>query len=396
MPLGIAASDRKLLLVCGALLVLMAGASIFLEPPGRQFASPVPSTYSAQPGGAEAAYLLLLRLHYSVRRWEDAPTDLPPHVGPVLFILAEPTQAPSERERQAIAGFVQKGGHLLFTGSNLQSFFPDAQVSSNPPDPAWKSFSPSIPNHLDHGAQRITIQPKASWGGLDPSQLALYGESGSPAVVSWSFGEGEILWWAGSTPLTNDGITRDDNLAFFLNSVSNGSSGQPYRIYWDEYFHGQRRSLWSYARGTSLVWGAAQLGLLAAAVIFTFSRRSGPVYSPPRVSRLSPLEFVDTLGGLYEHAGAASAAVSVSHQRLRFLLARQLGLPSDTTDDELSRAAGERLGWKGSELADLLERARAAARITKMRPREALRLVQDLEQHADQLEIGPRIHREKT
>ena len=158
--------------------------------------------------------------------------------------------------------------------------------------------------------------------------------------MSWKLGDGEILWWAGSTPLTNAGITHDDNLAFFLKSVANWSLDEPYHIYWDEYFHGQRSSLWSYVGKTSLPWGLVQLGFLALAVLLTFSRRSGPTYIPAPVSRLSPLEFVDTLGGLYERAGAASSAVSVSYARLRSLLTRHLSLPGNIPDAELAQSAG--------------------------------------------------------
>jgi hypothetical protein len=120
------------------------------------------------------------------------------------------------------------------------------------------------------------------------------------------------------------------------------------------------------------------------------------MYRPPSVSRLSPLEFVDTLGALYEHAGAATAAVSVSYVRLRFLLAKQLGLPSDTSDAELSRAAEERLGWKSFQNSGLLNRASGATRAVKMRSGEALDLVQELERQAENLEVRPKASQEKT
>jgi hypothetical protein len=226
--------------------------------------------------------------------------------------------------------------------------------------------------------------------------LSLYGEQDTAAVVSWSYGEGEILWWAGSTPLSNAGITKDDNLAFFLNAVRNWAPGAPYRIYWDEYFHGQRSSLWSYVGKTSLAWGLLQFALLAIALIFTFSRRSGPVYVPAEVSRLSPLEFVDTLGGLYERAGAASSAVAVSYKRLRTLLARQLGLPSTTPDEELARGAEQRLGWRDSGVGELLRRASVSTFAAKLKPGEALDIVQKLEGQAARLVVRASNRKEKS
>ena len=129
MPVGIAASDRKLLWIGGTLLVLMLTASVVLAPPGEQFNSPIPSTYSAQSAGAEAAYRLLLQLHYPVRRWEEPPTELDADSGVVLLILAEPIQAPSDKERKALAHFVQDGGHVLFVGSNIRTYFADAVAS---------------------------------------------------------------------------------------------------------------------------------------------------------------------------------------------------------------------------------------------------------------------------
>lgn len=395
MPVGIESADRKLLIIAGALLLLMFGAIVALAPPNEEFSSPVPSSFSTESAGAGAAYRLLSRLHYPVRRWEDPPTELPSNGENALFILAEPTQTPTEKERDAVQHFVRNGGRVLFSGPNIDNFFPGVDASGAS-DAQWTSFSPDIPSRLYPGARRITMQRKAYWGDLNYSQLALYGGNDSPAVVLWSYGGGEILWWAGSTPLTNSGITRDDNLAFFLNSVASWSADKPYEIYWDEYFHGQRSSLWSYARKTSLQWGLLQIGLLGVAVIFTFSRRSGPVYRTASVSRLSPLEFVDTLGALYERAGAASAAVSVSYVRLRFLLAKQLSLASDSPDAELSRAAEERLGWKNFQSSGLLDRANRASHTIKMRPREALDLVQDLERHAETLTFRPRACQEKT
>jgi hypothetical protein len=396
MPTGIAASDRKLLLVGGAVLLVLLVVGAVFTPPAEQFNSPVPSTYSTQSGGAQAAYRLLLRLHYSVRRWENPPTELDTEQGNTLLILAEPMQPPSNDERKALAQFVEAGGHVLFTGANIRDYFTEAEISGEHPEEEFASFTPTIPSRVTRDAQHVSMQPQAYWGRLSPEQLALYGKSGLPAVVSWGRGDGEILWWAGSTPLTNAGITREDNLAFFLASVGNWSKEDNYKIYWDEYFHGQRSSLWSYVGKTALAWSVFQVGAVALAVFFTFSRRSGPTFVPPEVSRLSPLEFVDTLGGLYERAGTASSALAVSYTRLRTLLTRQLSLPGNSKDADLAVAAEQRLGWKHSGLAETLHRAAAGTRAPKLAPREALKLVQELEEFGTKLSVRRQIQGEKT
>jgi hypothetical protein len=396
MFLGIAGPDRKLLVIGGALLIVMLTASVALSPPENGTSSPVPSTYSTQSGGAKAAYMLLSQLHYPVRRWEEPPTELPKDGDNNLLIIANPTQIPSTKERQALANFLESGGHVLFTGAEITNFFPDAKISRKALDPDWLTFAPSLPSGISRNASRVTIQPEAYWDEPNGEQLALYGNADSRAVVSWQFDDGALLWWCGPTPLSNSGITKDDNLAFFLNYVSIGSPQNSYRIYWDEYFHGQRSSLWSYARNTPVTWGLIQIAVVAAAVIFTFGRRSGPVYRQIMVSRLSPLEFVDTLGGLYERAGAGSSAVAVSQSRLRYLLTRQLGMAGDTPDVQLAQAAEQRLGWKNFSIENLLGRADAASRVAKLKSSEALHLVQELERHAQKLEVHPRLSQEKT
>jgi len=395
MHTGIAPGDRKLLLIGGGLTLLFVLANVVLSPPSEQVQSPVPSSYSAQSAGAQAAFRLLTRMHYPVRRWESPPTEIDSDVENTLLILAEPTQMASETERKALERFVEDGGHVLFTGGRLGDYFPSADLSSEPPDPSWKTFTSALPTRITRGAQQITLQPQAVWGKFDANQLSLYGDSDGSVVITWARGRGNIVWWAGSTPLTNAGITRQDNLTFFLNAVGNWKPTKQYQIYWDEYFHGQRSSLWSYVAKTSAAWSGFQLAILAAAILFTFSRRSGPTFVPPEVSRLSPLEFVDTLGGLYERAGAASTAVSVSTARLRSLLARQLGLPVTTPDAALAEAAESRLGYKESGLAETLAQGEAVSRAGRISSQEALAVVQELEKWTAKLDIRSQIRRHK-
>jgi len=98
--------------------------------------------------------------------------------------------------------------------------------------------------------------------------------------------------------LTNAGISQAGNLPLFLNTMDSIKGSGPPVIYWDEYFHGARGSLWGYVPKTPIPWGCVQLSIFLVAVLFTFSRRSGPIFSPAPISRLSPLEFVETMGGL--------------------------------------------------------------------------------------------------
>lgn len=377
MPAGLNAADRKLLWGAGGAMILMLAATAAFAPPEAEQGEAVPSSYSSASGGALAAYLLLSDLRYPVRRWEEPPGELPDPGRGALLILAEPTQMPSKGESEALRRFLRSGGRILFCGASIKSFFP-AAGSSSASESAWKEFPANLPSGISRGADRIAMRPQAYWPEISSSQFALYGNKEHSVVVSWHFGEGQVLWWAGATPLTNAGIREAGNLTLFLNSVTS-SSGYPSSIYWDEYFHGEKGALWSYVAGTPVAWGIAQIGLIALAVLFTFSRRSGPVVAPAAVSRLSPLEFVETMGGLYQRAGAASIAVEVSYRRVRLELSRRLGLPAAVSDPELAQAAADRLGFSKTDFAGSLERAAGALLDAKLSWRRGLRAIHDLE-----------------
>ena len=77
------------------------------------------------------------------------------------------------------------------------------------------------------------------------------------------------------------------------------------------------------------------------------------------------------------------------------MLARQLGLPSDVPDNDLARLAAERLGWKDFRSKNVLGRADQASHALKIKTREALGLVQELESYAERLEVRPKSRQEK-
>lgn len=398
MPAAITPGDRKILLIAGAVLfVLSAGLALLGSAPAGQ-GGQIPSTYSSEPGGARAAYLLLQELHYRVSRWERSPTELFDDPEDAVLILAEPWEPPTKEERKALQSFVEAGGQVIFTGARIETYFPSAKVDEGFPASAWKTFSADVPSNYTAGAPKISLQRGTTWQKPAATQLALYGDAQSPVVVSWRVGDGRILWWAAATPLTNSGISREGNLNFFLDAVNSPLAGekQPRQIYWDEYFHGERTSLWSYVQKTPVAWSLMQISILGLLFIFTFSRRSGPTVLPPVVSRLAPLEFVDTLGGLYERAGAEPAVVGFVYQRFRATLSRQLRISSSPSDTVLADAVQSRLGWKEGGLKTTLARALVASRAQKLAPEEALGLIKELEQYEEQLGLKKKIAKEKS
>jgi hypothetical protein len=380
-------SDRKLLLIAGAVMLVLAAALAIVSPPPAEQGSGTPSIYSDASGGAHAAFLLLQELHRSVHAWERPPTDLPQGPEDAVLILANPEENPSRAERDALLQFAQSGGRIIFTGPRIGDFFTNAGSSDVPLAKPWATYQANLPSSYTRHAAKISLQKQGEWEGNNPAAFALYGDADSPAVVTWSVGDGAILWWAGPTPLSNAGITQEGNLNFFLDTVSDplaDAAEQP-EIYWDEYFHGQRATLWAYFQKTPVPWGLLQSAVLGLAVLFTFSRRSGPMMMPAVATRLAPLEFVDTLGALYHRAHAEPAVVAAVYQRFRGTLTRHLRLPMTIANAPLDEAVRGRLGLKDDSFLETLQRADAASHAQKIPPAEALELIRKLEKYEEQL-----------
>jgi hypothetical protein len=390
MPNGLDPGDRKLLIGAGILFAVLLVAATFLTPrtiTGER--SIYPSSYSAKWDGAKAAFLLLQEMGYSVERWQQSPTvlveeDEGDSAGEVL-ILAEPVVGPTPEEKSAISEFIQNGGRVVAAGWGAAQLLPQSyELNEGMPFRDAVTFPALVPSPLVRNAPEISMIPPVRWRPKPASHLVVYGNDDTAAVISYKLGKGQVIWLGSCVPLTNGGIRDSGNLAFFLNAVGPIANTH---VRWDEYFHGQHGSLWDYVGRTPLWWGALQIGLVFLAILATYSRRNGPITTLPKTSRLSPLEFVETLGDLYASAHAGSAAAKIALQRLRFQLSRQLGLPANASNAALAHSASVSLQWDESEFSATLARADRIASTARTNDGETLQVIQEIFDYASRLEL---------
>jgi Domain of unknown function (DUF4350) len=385
MPAGLDRTDRTLLIGAGVLVVILAIATSLLSPSQRGGRTGYPSTYSTSWDGAKAAYLLLGELGYELQRWDQSPSELKDDPEKQVLILANPLQAASSEETAAVRRFLEGGGRIVATGDDVADFLPGGEKFTEMDAAEGETKFPALlPSPLTSGAPEISMPAPYQWHPANVDQIAVYGSKDTAAVVTYSVGKGTVVWWGSPSPLTNRGIREPGNLALLLNSIGEVRGK---RILWDEYFHGARGDFWSYIGKTPLPWVLAQLIVLFAFILVTYSRRYGTIRMPRKASRLSPMEFVDTLGDLYTSAHAGSAAVRVAYQRLRYQMSRQLGLPANAKVAELSRAGSRTLGWEEQSLLGTLARADRNSRTLSVSDEEALEIVQDLYNYSARLGI---------
>jgi hypothetical protein len=386
MQIALDRADRKLLIVAIALMVMLVGATAMLAPPE---AAPAPASSSYSPGGsgAKATYLLLGELGYHTQRWSQPLTELPEPPDGAVLILADPySGSPGSEDRDTLMRFVRRGGRLLFAGDDATSFLPKAYSGLVKPWEAVERAYPSVAaSPLTRGAPQITMASSVHWSGAIEDEIPLYARGADAVVVTFPVGEGRVIWWANSMPLTNEGILKQGNLNLLLNSLGAPGDGP---VLWDEYYHGEKRGLTGYLAGTPAPWMLLQAGVIYLFLLLAFGRHAGPVRVPTVESRLSPLEFVETLGALYKSAGAASGAVETVWQRFRFLVCTRLGLPPTAPIRTLFESARERLGWHEPGLFETLQRAERGARDPSISNQEALQIVDSLEHYAGLLRLN--------
>lgn len=382
------AKDRRLMLWCLAITAVLVVALGFLTSTGSGNDNRLPSTYLAGQHGARAAFDTLLRANYPIERWERPLPELAAIAGPdTVVIFAEPFT----RERDNIAAvrqIVERGGRVISTGFWGGFILPGGQ----PDTPKEFTFAACQlePEGMDRLANsgEVWMVPEASWQVGNPAHRIQYSCAGQPAVVEYDYGKGHVVWWASATPLENASLARASDLDLLLNSIGPRAG---HHFYWDESLHGDVRSNWSYASGPArnmLLIGLPLLGLL---IVFSFSRRRGPVRDLPQPPRAAPIEFLDALGSLYRSAGASATAVSVALERFRRHALHLCGLrASPMSAAQLAAAIRSRFTDADPGLEADLAACEDAIWSDALDPRLALRLIQTLHAHQCKLDEAAR------
>jgi hypothetical protein len=382
---GLDSGDRKLLFWCVGIALALAIAAGVLTP-NSEDENPLPSSYLSGQHGALAAYETLLRAGYPVERWERPLSELADNAGPETVILFVQPMTREISDIRAIRKILERGGRVVATGFAGGYLLPHGVPASS--NQLTFAACKLEPNGLDTLASsgEIWMVPQASWQQSNPSDRVEYTCAGEPAVVEFNWGKGRAVWWASSTPLENGSLARAQNLDLLLNSLGPKAG---HKFYWDESLHGEIRSVWSFAWGPAMTLLCWSLPVLALLVIFSFSRRSGPLRELPLPARATPIEFIDALGSLYRGAGASSTAVAVAWERFRRRSLALCGMRAPKMEAaQLAAALRRRFPLADDALEADLAACEEGAKEEALHPREALRLVQLLDTHWDRLKVA--------
>ncbi|MFL6299628.1 MAG: DUF4350 domain-containing protein [Terriglobales bacterium] len=379
-------TDRKFL-IAGAVVLTLIVTAVVLLAPDQDLEDRFPSTYSTRSGGAKATYLLLQGLGYNVERWNAPLKQLPEDTQGVLLVFLSPQGVLPKEERESLQRFLTSGGTLLASGARASEFITDLDAfPTNLQKQSWTHFPVGAPSGLNRGMTEITMPERSRVWNLHEGQIPVFANPSGPAVLEFRQGKGKIIWLESPAPLTNAGMKLPQNVTFLVNCLNTVDAK---RILWDTYYSEDRRTLASTLSTPVLYWGFAQLLLVVIAALWTFSRRSGPMRAAPEISRLSPLELVDTLGGLYRRSHASSLAIDVAFRRFTTLMTRRLGLRSNSTPQRIAESAAPFLRREEPALAQLLQECDSARFNPELKANQAVRLVRELHDILIQMKLIP-------
>jgi hypothetical protein len=229
--------------------------------------------------------------------------------------------------------------------------------------------------HLPHGGRLAD----------GSAYVPVYGNAERTAVLVADIGKGRAVWVSAIYPFTNEGIARAGHAELLSNVL--GAPGDR-TILWDEHYHGHSRSLWSYMAGTPLPYAVLQIGIVGALALVSLSRRRSPARAVHDEVRSSPLEFIDSMGSLYERAGTATGAVATVYRRVRRTLVEACGMPSSASSAQLAAAVSVRSGWPADRIEALLAVSQKAVNDPSLPSGEALRITAGLQELAREARRG--------
>jgi hypothetical protein len=306
----------------------------------------------------------------------------------ILFASSLPASGPTAGDVEKTSTF---GDEL---GINVESVLRNQarRVDFAPMQPSiWTDGIDSIRVHPGYRLYRPTGDGIVLFGGLieTPSRRGPRLES-EPVAMVCPIGKGRLIAVADDVFACNANLVRADNAAFIYRMlVLSAKPGS--KILFDEYhreFGGEPPSFWS-AIGKPAQFAFMQFTLACIIAVFVLAPRLGmprPLGdSKPRTSA----EYVTSLAGLYQHAGASGAALDSVYKQFLREVCQRYGLPAGVTLDRMAETAARRGGVNAADLRKLLAACeRALDSPTGPSERDLIALVRVIERFRKELGIG--------
>lgn len=229
----------------------------------------------------------------------------------------------------------------------------------------------------DDGSDTVSIQFPEKPPTFE-APLVHFGTADTNLLVEAPFSNGRIIILSDPFIVSNAGINLVDNSRLAINLVTETDG----LIAFDEYHHGygaNNNRFFQYFEGTPVIAIFLQVGLLAALIFFSQSRRFARPVPEPEPSRLSKLEYVSAMAELQQRTRAYDLAIENIYSDFRRRVSALLGLDNTTTGRRvIAEGIAERTGDNARDIYELLQRCEDAIHGEPVGRKETVELIEQL------------------
>ena len=324
--------------------------------PGSAGASPEHRSTSDAADGTSALRLYAQALGHGTGAVEGDFT-LPDRPG-LLFVFT-PTQAVRRDQAQKLAGWVGRGGVLVYAAEqgdpSLDQQFAIKRVAQQPRSSgAIRATAPIL-----NGVGEVSGALASSTLDPSPSQVPLLRTAAGVVATMARSGQGQVVTLSDPLVLCNGYLGLRDNGRLAADLIALTPPGGS--VLFDEYHHGV-------IAGSPLTgWlGTAWGGALAWAVVVIFfglalrGRAFGPRIQLARAGDRSSAEYARAVGSLLRRSGGRRVTLDELIRVTRRSLAAQLGIGGDPQSGDFPAVVAQR---SPATAAALLEAERRAAQV---------------------------------
>jgi hypothetical protein len=290
------------------------------------------SSYATASNGLAAYAELLARAGHPVTRHRGALADGDVPTTSTLMILDPDFLTPNDAG--VALQFVVNGGRLVIGGNDPNRYL--RMLRDRPP--TW-SATVGTSEYTDTTApfediREVTTNANGAWTKMGTS-LPLVGTTTDALLTQEQVGQGQMLFIADVSPLSNELLATSDNAGFGV--LLAGDDGRP--VVFDEGVHGYGQSRGIAAIPTRWKYALGVLALAALVLLWARARRLGPPEDAARELPPPRREYVDALAATLQRTGEPARAIDPVRATIRREVAARAGLPADASDADFVRAA---------------------------------------------------------
>jgi hypothetical protein len=349
---------------------------------GRRESEAFPATDSFYPSGTAALHDLIARQGFQVAVDRRPNPRLGKNDVAIAFVFEQTTWSLTEEETQSVPPanrnlrkFIEGGGRALVLP--IEKGFHDVSRQMLEASVEVRNTRGNLKRKVTPGTGSII----ADFLPLDESKAVPVWVAQEPFLSAYRVGKGTAVVASDGLFATNRFVDKLDNAEVLLSALR--AVAEPgSRIVFTEATFGYVRSpgfFESVGKWAEAAW--FQCLFLFGVIVYTLGRRFGlPDETRPR--QRGTRELLDAVSDTYLRARASQAAMGSALQRADMDLRTVLKLPRDASRGERDRLLPE-------SLSRALARLEAATHEKKVHPKDALELIQNVQQELDDF-LGPR------